>query len=102
MLSLPFLNLLSAFDLFLVMLKGDIDVRLMRLTKIPVEGGLQLPKRQETFSCLFVSRRMGGGDSERRLNELQRLARAMAISADPTATGAQREKRRDSRMEAQR
>ena len=32
----------------------------------------------------------------------QRRAQAAAISADPTATGAQREKRRDSRTEAQR
>ena len=45
--------------------------------------GLQLPKRQETFSCLFVSWRARRGDSERRLNELQRRARAAAISADP-------------------
>ena len=44
---------------------------------------LQLPKRQETFSCLFVSRRARRGDSERRLKELQRWARAAAISADP-------------------
>ena len=44
---------------------------------------LQLPKRQETFSCLFVSRRARRGDSERRLNELQRWARATAISAGP-------------------
>ena len=44
---------------------------------------LQLPKRQETFSCLFVSWCARRGDSERRLNKLQRLARAMAISADP-------------------
>ena len=44
---------------------------------------LQLPKRQETFSCLFVSRCARRGDSERRLNELQRLARAAAISVDP-------------------
>ena len=42
---------------------------------------LQLPKRQETFSCLFVSRCARRGDSESRLNELQRLARATAISA---------------------
>ena len=35
---------------------------------------LQLPKRQETFSCLFVSWWARRGDSERRLNELQRLA----------------------------
>ena len=44
---------------------------------------LQLPKRQETFSCLFVSRRARRGDSERRLNELQRRARAAVISVDP-------------------
>ena len=44
---------------------------------------LQLPKRQETFSCLFVSRCARIGDSERRLNELQRQKRAAAISADP-------------------
>ena len=44
---------------------------------------LQLPKRQETFSCLFVSRGARRGDSEHRLNELQRRARAVAISADP-------------------
>ena len=43
---------------------------------------LQLPKRQETFSCLFVSRFTRRGDSERRLNELQRRVRAAAISAD--------------------
>ena len=52
------------------------------------EGGspgksLQLPKRQETFSYLFVSWCARRGDSERRLNELQRRARAAAISADP-------------------
>ena len=45
--------------------------------------GLQLPKRQETCSCLFVLRRARRGDSERRLNELQRQARAAAISTDP-------------------
>ena len=44
---------------------------------------LQPPKRQETFSCLFVSWRARRGDSERRLNELQRRARAAAISVDP-------------------
>ena len=44
---------------------------------------LQLPKRQETFSCLFLSRRARRGDSEHRLNELQRPARAVAISAEP-------------------
>ena len=44
---------------------------------------LQLPKRQETFSCLFVSRCTRRGDSERHLNELQRRARAAATSADP-------------------
>ena len=44
---------------------------------------LQLPKRQETFSCLFVSRHARRGDSERRLNELQRRARAVAISVGP-------------------
>ena len=44
---------------------------------------LQLPERQETFSCLFVSRHARRGDSESRLNELQRWARAAAISADP-------------------
>ena len=32
---------------------------------------LQLPKRQETFSCLFVSQLARRGDSEHRLNELQ-------------------------------
>ena len=42
---------------------------------------LELPKRQETFSCLFVLRCARRGDSERRLNELQRQARAAAISA---------------------
>ena len=47
---------------------------------------LQLPKRQETFSSLFVSWCARRGDSEHRLNELQRRARATAISADPTAT----------------
>ena len=45
--------------------------------------GLELPKRQETFSCLFVSWCMRRGDSESCLNELQRWARATAISADP-------------------
>ena len=45
--------------------------------------GLQLPKRQETFSSFFVSWCARRGDSERRLNELQRRARATAISADP-------------------
>ena len=35
---------------------------------------LQLPKRQETFSYLFVSWCARRGDSERRLNELQRWA----------------------------
>ena len=44
---------------------------------------LQLPKRQETFSFLFVSRRSRRGDSECRINELQRRAGATAISADP-------------------
>ena len=44
---------------------------------------LQLPKRQETFSCLFVSRRTRRGDSESRLKELQRRARAAAISVGP-------------------
>ena len=42
----------------------------------------ELPKRQETFSCLFVLRCARRGDSERRLNELQRRARAAASSAD--------------------
>ena len=45
---------------------------------------LQLPKRQETFSCLFVSWHARRGDSELCLNELQRRARAVAISADPS------------------
>ena len=44
---------------------------------------LQLPKKQETFSCLSVSWRARRGDSEHRLNEFQRRARAAAISADP-------------------
>ena len=44
---------------------------------------LQLPKRQETFSSLFVSWCTRRGDSEHRLNELQRQARAAAISVDP-------------------
>ena len=35
---------------------------------------LELPKRQETFSCLFVSWCARRGDSERRLKELQRRA----------------------------
>ena len=43
---------------------------------------LQLPKRQETFSCLFVSWCTRRGNSERRLNELQRWVRAAAVSAD--------------------
>ena len=43
---------------------------------------LQLPKRQETFSCLFVSWCARRGDSERCLNELQRRPQAAAISAD--------------------
>ena len=38
---------------------------------------------EETFSCLFVLWRARRGVSERRLNELQRRARAAAISADP-------------------
>ena len=62
---------------------------------------LQLPKRQETFSSLFVSWCVRRADSERRLNELQRWARAGAIIVDPTATGVQREKRRDSCTEDQ-
>ena len=33
---------------------------------------LELPKRQETFSCLFVSWCVRRGDSERHLKELQR------------------------------
>ena len=45
--------------------------------------GLELPKRQETFSYLSVSWCARRGDSERRLKELQRRARATAISADP-------------------
>ena len=45
--------------------------------------GLELPNRQETFSCLFVLRCARRGDSERCLKELQRRARAAAISADP-------------------
>ena len=44
--------------------------------------GLQLPKRQETFSCLFISCCVRRGDSECRLKELQRRARAAAISTD--------------------
>ena len=44
---------------------------------------LQLPKRQETYSCLFVSRCARRGDSERCLNKLQRWVRAVAISAGP-------------------
>ena len=43
---------------------------------------LQLPKRQETVSCLFVSRCARRGDSECHLHELQRRARAAAISTD--------------------
>ena len=43
---------------------------------------LQLPNRQDTFSSLFVSWCARRGDSERRLNQLQRWARAAAISAD--------------------
>ena len=58
---------------------------LVRHSKLGGSPGkaLQLPKRQETFSYLFVSRCRRRGDSERRLNELQRWARAVAISADP-------------------
>ena len=44
---------------------------------------LELPKRQETFSCLFVYWCARRGDSEHHLKELQRLAQAAAISADP-------------------
>ena len=44
---------------------------------------LQLLKRQETFSSLFVSWCARRGDSEHRLNELQRQARAVAVSAGP-------------------
>ena len=40
---------------------------------------LELPKKQETLVSGCARR----GDSEHRLNELQRRARAMAISADP-------------------
>ena len=40
---------------------------------------LELPKRQETIVSWCVRR----GDSEHRLNELQRRARAAAISVDP-------------------
>ena len=36
--------------------------------------GLELPNTQETFSCLFVSWCARRGDSEHRLNELQRWA----------------------------
>ena len=43
---------------------------------------LELPKRQETFSCLFVSRCARRGDLEHCLNEFQRLAQDAAISAD--------------------
>ena len=45
--------------------------------------GLELPNRQETFSCLFVSWCVRRGDSERRLKELQRRERAEVISTDP-------------------
>ena len=44
---------------------------------------MQLPKRQETFSCLFVSWCARRGDSECRPNELQRQARATDISVNP-------------------
>ena len=44
---------------------------------------LQLPKRQETFSCLFVSRRARRGDAEHCLNELQRRTQAAVISVGP-------------------
>ena len=40
---------------------------------------MELPKRQETIVSGCVRR----GDSEHHLNELQRRARAAAISADP-------------------
>ena len=63
----------------------------------PTEHPLNAGRRRQTSQ-----KRARRGDSERRLNELQRLARAAAISADPTATGVQREKRRDSRTQARR
>ena len=44
---------------------------------------LELPKRRETSPCLFVSWCARRGDSERRLKELQRRARAAVISVDP-------------------
>ena len=44
---------------------------------------LQLSKRQETFSCLFVLRCERRGNSEHRLNEFWRRAGAAAISTDP-------------------
>ena len=44
---------------------------------------LELPKRQETFSCLFVSRCVRRGGSENHLNEFQRWSRASAINEDP-------------------
>ena len=44
---------------------------------------MELPNRQETFSCLFVSWCARRGDSECPLNELQRWGQAAAISADP-------------------
>ena len=42
--------------------------------------GPDLPNRQETFSSLFISWCVRRGDSERRLNKLQRRVRATAIS----------------------
>ena len=44
---------------------------------------LELPNRQETISGLFVSWCARRGDSEHRLKQLQRRARAVAISTDP-------------------
>ena len=44
---------------------------------------MELPNRQESFSCLFASCCVRRGDSERCLKELQRRAQAAAISTDP-------------------
>ena len=66
------------------------------------EKGCSCGRGKRLFLAALFRVRARRGDSERGLNELQRRVRAAAISTDPTATGAQREKRRDSRTEARR